>query len=449
MAHRLIAKSLLALIQNLPETASVDKEAYHVGWECLLRYIAGHWQTHAALLPDEEPGSLAHIWNEVPFAVNFLLVATDKYTNDSFHEILGLKELQTKPLSPEQQLKYAACSGSSCVLDIILASNPDLDVDASIETKETALSFACERQHWQIADSLLKRGADPNKHEGEAVPLFHASTHGADDIVRELISHSADVNVECDLYDTRDTPLTAAVEADHPSTIELFLINGADPNFGSDRGTSIHVAAIYGRYECMDLLLRHGASLEVRDIDSPSLLEYASASGSVETVKLLLTHGLDVNEKNCLMPLSVDETLPTNQYEFNYPRVYISQPGSRFSCYHDSYGSPMHAAAAYGHTEVVKLLVENNAAINDRSHYWEMPSTLARLRGHNVTLEYLMSKGGVALEQTEVCYRQDIFGIPNKGPRLCGVNDDDEDDNNDGDNVISNDNDVNGYCGEW
>lgn len=64
------------------------------------------------------------------------------------------------------------------------------------------------------------------------------------------------------------------------------------------------------------------------------------------------------------MPLSVDETLPTNQYEFNYPRVYISQPGSPFNCHHDSYGSPMHAAAAYGHTEVVKLLVENNAAIN-------------------------------------------------------------------------------------
>lgn len=127
------------------------------------------------------------------------------------------------------------------------------------------------------------------------------------------------------------------------------------------------MAAIYGRYECMDLLLRHGASPEVRDIDSPSLLEYASASGSIETVKLLLTHGLDVNEKNCLMPLSVDETSSTNQYEFNYPRVYISQPGSRFSCYHDSYGSPMHAAAAYGHTEVVKLLVENNAAINERS----------------------------------------------------------------------------------
>lgn len=56
----------------------------------------------------------------------------------------------------------------------------------------------------------------------------------------------------------------------------------------------------------------------------------------------------------------------------------------------------------------------------------------------------------MALEQTEVCYRQDYFGIPNKGPRLCGANDDnDEDDNNDGDNVISNDNDVNGYCGEW
>lgn len=432
MAHRLIAKSLLALIQNLPETASVDNEAYRVGWEGLSMYLARYWQTHAARLPDEEPGSLAHIWNEVPSAVRFLLMAEDEYTNDQFGDIVGLEEFQTEPPSPEQKLRYAACSGSSCVLDIIFASHPDLDVDASTESGETALSFACERQHWQIADTLLKRGADPNKHGFMTAPLFDASMHGADDIVRELISHSADVNVEIEVDDD-NTPLTAAIVADHPSTIELLLMNGANPDIISVCGTSISLAAKYGRHECMDLLLKYGASLEVWDIDCPSPLECASASGSVETVKLLLTQGLDVHEKNCLMRLPGDEMLPANTYMFEYPTVAISQPGSGFMCGFTRYGSPMHAAAAYGHTEVIKLLVENNAAVNERSHYWETPSTLAKLRGHNVTLEYLMSKGGVALEETEVCCRQDRF-------KTSG-GDDDEDDNNDGDNVGAEKND--------
>lgn len=231
--------------------------------------------------------------------------------------------------------------------------------------------------------------------------------HGADDIVRELIGHSADVNVEC-YEDNVNTPLTAAIVADHPSTVELLLINGANLDIISYLNP-ISVAADYGKHECMDLLLKYGASLEVWDIDCPSPLECASASGSVETVKLLLTQGLDVHEKNCLMRLPGNEMLPANTYRFRYPTVTISQPGSRFSCCFTRYGSPMHAAAAYGHTEVIKLLVENNAAVNERSHYWETPSTLAKLRGHNVTLEYLMSKGGVALEETEVCFRQDHF----------------------------------------
>ena len=281
---------------------------------------------------------------------------------------------------------------------------------------------ACERGHWQIASTLLRRGADPNKHDGMTVPLFLASKHGADDIVRELISHSADVNVECD-SSCENTPLTAAIVAVHTSTIKLLLINGANPNVVSSLGNSISVAAQYGRHECMDLLLKHGASLEEMEIDFPSPLEYAAASGSVETVKFLLTQGLDVNEKNCLRPLKVDAMLPANTYDLTYPIVLISQPEPHFNYNHTSYGSPINAAAAYGHTDVVKLLVENNAAVNKRSHYWETPSTLAKLRGHEVTLEYLVSKGGVALEQIEVCYRQDLFkgsGISNQGLRFCG-----------------------------
>ena len=103
----------------------------------------------------------------------------------------------------------------------------------------------------------------------------------------------------------------------------------------------------------------------------------------------------------------------------------------------------MHAAAFYGHTEIIKLLVENNAAVNERSHYWETPSTLARLRGHEEALEYLLSKGGVALEQTTVCYRQDLFkgsGDSSHGLLFCGVSEDVEDDDVEGmDGIVCND----------
>lgn len=416
MAHRFIAKSLLAFIENMPETVSVGDKADGKGEPDLQMYLARHWHTHAVHLPDEEPGSLAHMWNEVPLAVRFIMMGTDEYTKTPFAEFLFMEEFQTEPPSPEKQLQYAACRGSRCILDIILASNPNLDVDASTELGETALSFACERQYWQIANTLLKRGADPNKHGDSAAPLLDASRDGADDMVRKLISHSADVNVLCDTED-ENTPLTAAIAANHLSTVELLLISGANPDT-----PSVSVAAREGRLECMDLLLKHGASLEGPDMFA-SPLELASEFGSVEMVKFLLTHGLSVNEKNCLMPLSEDEMVPANTYNFDYPNVKIYMPLQKFPRWWSlSYGSPMHAAAANGHTEVVKLLVENNAAVNERSAYWETPSTLVKLRDHHATLEYLVSKGGVALEQTEVCYRQDIFKGSSGEERLrfCG-----------------------------
>jgi len=362
MAHRFIAKSVLAYFQSLSETASIGNKAYGESWLCLLMYLMRHWHTHAVRLPDEEPGSLAHLFNEVPLAVRYLLMAEDEYTGDSFEDIVGFEESQRKPPSPEQKLQYAACSGSSRVVDIILASNPDLDVDASSEYGN-ALFFACERQYWHIADILLERGADPNKHDELRVPLIHACMHGADEVVQKLISHKADVND----FDDEHHPLTAAIVAGHLSTVKLLLINKADLDILAPEGTPIFVAASYGRHECMDLLLKYGASLEGLDEFSPSLLEYASASGSVETVKLLLTQGLDVDEKKCLMPLNEDNMLWANTYSFKYP--YISIQLSHFNILSSSYGSPMHAAAAYGNTEIIKLLVENNAAVNERSHY--------------------------------------------------------------------------------
>ena len=457
MAHRFIAKSCLALFQNEPETAIVSNEAFCMGRKYLLNfYLARHWRTHAARLPDEEPGSMTYLLNEEPLAARLLLRAIDDYTHEEFGKVLGWESTQTEHPSPGQKLQYAACNGFSCIVDTILASNPDLDVDAATEYGSTALSFACEREHWQTANTLLERGADPNKHDGDAVPLLHASRHGADDIVRELISHGADVNVECNPGNGEDenTPLTAAIKAGHPSTTELLLIHKADPNLMSDIGTPISVAAQYGRHECMDLLWKHGASLIANDIDGPSLLEQAAASGSVETVKSLLTQGLDVNDQNRLKRLSEDLMLPANTYKLKYPVIEISPPPHRHSSgYYYSYGSPLHAAAAYGHTEVVKLLVENNAAVNKRSHYWDTPSTLARVRGHEATLAYLVSKGGVVSEPTGVCYRQDLFkasGNPNQGLRLGGIYkyEDDEDDGCKGDDALSDDDGLDGCSGQ-
>ena len=121
----------------------------------------------------------------------------------------------------------------------------------------------------------------------------------------------------------------------------------------------------------------------------------------------MLERGLDVNDENrlkaeCEDPMSLDIG-----YAFKYPTIRFR--ADRYSAILMSYGSAIRAAAAFGHTEVIKVLIENNAAVNVKSHYWEIPSTLASLRGHKAALDYLLENGGSAEDMADVCYRRDIF----------------------------------------
>lgn len=337
-------------------------------------------------------------------AQKVLMDGKDEYTGEPLNDILGWDAAQMKPPSSEQQLRYAACCGSHHAINGIFQSNSHLDIDACSEFCGNALSLACERGHLQAVKALLKAGADPNKYRyNDSSPLYLASRHGFDSIVRELISHGAKVDVESNEENER-TPLIAAIIYCDLSTVRYLLVNGASPDWPTDE-RPIAVAAGCAKYECIILLLEHGASLE--DLGGPSLLELASGSGSVRVVKFLLERGLDVKDENrlkaeCEDPISLD-----TRYRLEYPIIQSLRPPQ-----HDinfSYGSALHAAAAFGHTEVIKVLIENNAAVNVKSHYWETPSTLASVRGHKAALEYLLNNGGSAEDMADVCYRRDIF----------------------------------------
>ena len=389
MANRFIARSCLAYVQDLSSAK----------FPGLMMYLARHWHVHAARLPNEEPASLTRLFNEVPIAQYLLMKAEDEYTGEDLNDIVGWDAAQNTPPSPEQQLRYAACCGSYDTINSVLQSNPHLDIDSG-----SALSMACERGYLQAVRTLLKAGADPNKYEDAASPLYLASRNGFDSIVRELIGHEAQIDVQSD-DDDDSTPLMAAIIFCDPSIVKYLLVNGANPDFSTEE-RPISVAVACAKYECIIFLLEHGASLKGL---GPSLLVLASKSGSARVVKLLLERGLDVNQEDFLKADCDDRISLDNRYALEYPTIKYWPParGCSYTLY--NYGSAMHAAAAFGHTEVIKVLIKNNAAINIKSHYWETPSTLASVKGHKEALEYLLENGGSAADLTDACYRRDIF----------------------------------------
>lgn len=60
----------------------------------------------------------------------------------------------------------------------------------------------------------------------------------------------------------------------------------------------LHNACSYGHYEVTELLVKHGANVNVADLWKFTPLHEAAAKGKYEIVKLLIKHGADPTKKN-------------------------------------------------------------------------------------------------------------------------------------------------------
>jgi len=70
----------------------------------------------------------------------------------------------------------------------------------------------------------------------------------------------------------------------------------ADPNLKDNNGeTPLQAAAFRGVQPIIDLLLRHGAALKVKGFGGATALHWAVDGQQVETVKLFIDKGADVN----------------------------------------------------------------------------------------------------------------------------------------------------------
>jgi len=90
----------------------------------------------------------------------------------------------------------------------------------------------------------------------------------------------------------------AVGEAGHVGIAELLLCHGADLNLADRRGwKALHYAAAWGRAECARFLLAQPAiDVNATDIDGVTALIVASRRGRAKIVSLLLSQpGIDLN----------------------------------------------------------------------------------------------------------------------------------------------------------
>jgi len=164
----------------------------------------------------------------------------------------------------------------------------------------TALHVAIYKERQDIAILLLERGADTETRTSvDETALYMASSRRCADIVRQLIRHGADLNVECegvDEYenDVKWTPLHVAICRGTPPIARTLLEHDANPNAPDNLGaTALHLASRRRRITEVELLLEYGAKVDVRDNDGWTPLHEAAHFLDLQVVVVLLNRGAD------------------------------------------------------------------------------------------------------------------------------------------------------------
>jgi hypothetical protein len=131
-------------------------------------------------------------------------------------------------------------------------------------------------------------------------PLHVAAAQGNLNDIRSLVAQGHDVDQEESFM--HSTPLAAAVSANRPEAAALLLELGADPEKKDGKQWApLHSAVTPQRASCetMEVLLRSGANVDVRDKHLRTPLHRAAQFGKTNAVLLLLKYRAD--------PLAKDE----------------------------------------------------------------------------------------------------------------------------------------------
>ena len=158
------------------------------------------------------------------------------------------------------------------------------DINALDRGGKSPLSKAVKFQKPDFVELLLKGGADVNircLYSGRT-PLHEATLrHGDLDIAQSLISHGANVNalvLDHGIYEG-SSPLSTAIAAQSPDFVELLLKTGADVNIRNIYDwTPLHEAAGRESSDIVQLLISHGADINGLDDRRSSPLHKAARS---------------------------------------------------------------------------------------------------------------------------------------------------------------------------
>lgn len=277
----------------------------------------------------------------------------------------------------ETALGVAAANGHPVVVDILLKANAN--VDAGLDKRGSALLHAYSAGHIEIVKALMAAGADIHSAQPQPLlqpkktPLHLACANGETAIAELLLDAGVEVeappptNVR---FDLPNSPLYEAVLEGYPETVRMLLTRGANVN-GYWNSTPLYAATccllvdytgrgpvpgLWGRHkeevrdELFQLLVDAGANM-----DDVGAFHEAASGNQIGIVRKFIDAGIDVNNAR--------------------------------------YGTAIAAAAAHGHLEMVTMLLQVGADVNEASEDEPHALLAATYAGDEAIVQLLLDAG--------------------------------------------------------
>ena len=197
-------------------------------------------------------------------------------------------------------LHWAVYQGDVATVDLLL--NSGANVKAANSFGATPLSLAAENGDPAIVKRLLDAGADANERMGNSdTALMMASRTGNVATMQLLLDRGADVNAKETVRGT--TALMWAVAQRHPAAVQLLVDRGADVSASSnpawqERPVSYAKASDPRPSRKRGLFGNQIGPRNMRGTDGGGLtpLVFAARTNDLESVRILLAAGADVNQ---------------------------------------------------------------------------------------------------------------------------------------------------------
>ncbi|KAJ6216580.1 hypothetical protein RDWZM_007737 [Blomia tropicalis] len=187
-------------------------------------------------------------------------------------------------------LMLAAMNGHTDTTRLLLDRGSD--INAYIETnRNTALTLACFQGRTEVVGLLLDRNANiEHRAKTGLTPLMEAASGGYVEVGRVLLDKGADVNAP-PVPASRDTALTIAADKGHSAFVELLIKRGAMVDVKNKKGYSpLWLACNGGHYDVVQILANSKCDVDSTDNRKFSCMMAAFRRGHVKIVKFLVRH---------------------------------------------------------------------------------------------------------------------------------------------------------------